>query len=192
MARFFFLAPLALFIVVGIYFAAGLTRDPSFVPSILIDQPAPEFSLPPIEGYEQGFSTEDLKGQVSLVNIFGSWCVACQVEHPVLMRIKAAGGPPIYGLDWNDKPGAGTAWLQRLGDPYERVGDDANGRVAIDFGVTGAPETFVIDVNGRIRHKHTGPIDDETWRNILAPIIEELENESATPGGAAVFDSGGA
>ena len=192
MARLFFLAPLSLFLIVGIYFAFGLQRDPSFIPSMLIDQPAPEFSLPPIQDYEEGFSSEDLKGQVSLVNIFGSWCIACQVEHPVLMQIKAEGGPPIYGLDWNDKPGAGTAWLRRHGDPYERVGDDADGRVAIDFGVTGAPETFVVDANGRIRHKHTGPITEQDWRNVLAPMVEELKNESATPGAAVASDGAGA
>ena len=177
MSRVIFLAPLALFLVIAIYFTAGLKREPSFLPSMLIDQPTPQFSLPPIEDFEQGLSTKDLNGKVSLINIFGSWCVACQVEHPLLMKIKADGGPPIYGIDWNDKPGAGTAWLQRFGNPYERVGDDADGRVAIEFGVTGAPETYLIDKMGRIRHKHIGPITEDDWRDLFVPMIKELENE---------------
>ncbi len=176
MGRLLFLAPLAVFLFAVFAFARGLNRDPGFDPSIMIDRPAPAFALAPIEGYAEGFSSEDLKGRVSLVNIFGSWCVSCQVEHPVLMRIKAEGGPPIFGLDWKDKPGAGTAWLARLGDPYERVGDDADGRAAIDFGVTGAPETFVVDAEGRIRHKHIGPVTDEVWRKVLQPMVSELEN----------------
>lgn len=175
MGRLLFLAPLAIFLFAVFAFARGLTRDPGFDPSIMIDRPSPEFALAPIEGYGEGFSSADLKGRVSLVNIFGSWCVSCQVEHPVLMRIKSEGGPPIYGLDWKDRPGAGTTWLARLGDPYERVGDDRDGRVAIDFGVTGAPETFVVDAEGRIRHKHIGPITDEDWREVLAPMVRELE-----------------
>ncbi|MEL7488118.1 MAG: DsbE family thiol:disulfide interchange protein [Pseudomonadota bacterium] len=154
----------------------------------LIDQPAPAFSLDPIEGYAEGFSSADLRGEVSLVNIFGSWCASCVVEHPVLMRIKASGGPPIYGVDWKDQPGAGTAWLARYGDPYTRVGDDADGRVAIDFGVTGAPETFVVDADGRIRHKHVGPITDEAWRTVLAPMVEELRN--AQPAADRAADAG--
>jgi len=191
MARLFFLMPLSLFLVVGIYFAAGLKRDPAYIPSMLIDRPAPEFTLAPIQGYVRGFSTEDFKGQVSLVNIFGSWCASCRVEHPVLMRIKSEGGPPIFGLNWKDKPGDGTKWLQRFGDPYARIGDDADGRVAIDFGVTGAPETFVVDAKGRIRHKHVGPVTDELWHTVLAPMVddlmsEEVENVETGDSGASV------
>lgn len=189
MPRIVFLMPLAVFLVVAIYFAAGLKRDPAVLPSVLIDQPTPQFSLSPIEDYDEGFSTLDLAGQVSLINIFGSWCVACQVEHPLLMKIKEEGGPPIYGVNWNDKPGAGTAWLQRFGDPYERVGDDADGRVAIEFGVSGAPETFVVDKNGRIRYKHTGPISTADWRDLFEPMIKELENEHQDSASDVVSDS---
>ncbi len=188
MSKIFFLAPISVFLVLVLYFAAGLQRDPGFLPSMLIDRPAPAFDLPPIAGYDNGLSTENLTGRVSLVNVFGSWCVSCQVEHPVLMRIKAEGGPPIYGLNWKDKPGDGSQWLQRHGDPYTLIGDDADGRVAIEFGVTGAPETFVVDAAGRIRHKHTGPITEEHWRRVLAPMIKELEN--ATVVGAAPPDTG--
>ena len=182
--RLIFLAPLSFFLVLAIYFAAGLSRDPNFIPSMLINKPSPVFDLPPIEGRALGLSTEDLKGQVSLINVFGSWCVSCQVEHPMLMRIKREGGPPIYGLNWKDKPGEGAKWLERYGDPYTRIGDDQDGRIAIDFGVTGAPETFVVDANGRIRHKHVGPISEDDWRRILAPMIEELRNGEADPDGA--------
>jgi len=179
--RIFFLAPISLFLILAIYFAVGLKRDPAFIPSMLIDRPAPDFALPPLEGYDVGFSSTDLKGRVTLVNIFGSWCISCQVEHPVLMRIKNEGGPPIYGLDWKDKPGDGARWLQRHGNPYDLVGADRDGRVAIDFGVTGAPETFVVDAEGRIRHKHVGPITEDIWRNVLAAMIEEPEDASADP-----------
>jgi len=143
---------------------------------MLIDRPSPAFALPPIEGRKDGLSSGDLSGRVSMVNVFGSWCTSSQVEHPVLMRIKEQSGPPIHGLNWKDKPGDGARWLQRHGDPYALVGDDADGRIAIEFGVTGAPETFIIDAGGRIRHKHIGPITDEDWMSVLGPMVKELEN----------------
>ena len=174
MKRLVFLAPLALFAVLAGYFLIGLGRDPGYLPSMLIDRPAPTFDLPPIEGRAEGLSNADLVGRASLVNIFGSWCVACEIEHPVLLAIAAEGVAPIYGVDWKDKPGAGAAWLARRGDPYTKVGDDASGRVAIDFGVTGAPETFVIDPGGRVRYKHVGPITPEVWRGVLKPMIADL------------------
>ncbi len=177
MRRLIYFAPLGLFLVAAIYFAQGLSRDPGYMPSMLIDRPAPVFDLPPIEGYTEGFSSEDLKGEVSLLNIFGSWCVSCNVEHPVLLAIKAEGIAPIYGLDWKDPPGKGAEWLARKGDPYTKVGDDADGRIAIEFGVTGAPETFVIDAAGRVRHKHIGPISPQVWRDVLRPMVLDLKKD---------------
>ena len=181
--RLIFVTPLALFVAVAGYFAVGLTRDPGYMPSMLIDRPAPVFDLPGIAGRAgaagEGLSSEDFEGQVSMLNIFGSWCVSCEIEHPVLLAIAREGLAPIYGLDWKDKPGAGADWLAARGDPYVKVGDDAEGRVAIDFGVTGAPETFIIDAAGRIRHKHVGPITAEHWRNVLRPMIEDLKNAPA-------------
>lgn len=174
MKRLVFIAPVAAFGLIALGLIFGLGRDPSYVPSMLIDRPAPAFDLAPIAGYDTGFASSDLGGEASLVNIFGSWCVSCEIEHPVLMAIAREGDVPIYGIDWKDKPGAGTAWLQRRGDPYTAIGDDASGRVAIDFGITGAPETFVIDKTGRIRHKHTGPITEAHWERVLKPMIEEL------------------
>lgn len=180
--RFVFLAPLAAFVALLIYFSLGLTRDPSTIPSVLINRPAPTFELPPIAGRERGFSSDDLKGGVMLVNIWGSWCVACRIEHPVLMEIAARGDVPIMGIDWKDEPGAGAAWLEKWGDPYAQIGDDADGRVSIDFGVTGAPETFVVDHNGRIRYKHIGPITEQFWREDIEPVIERLKDEAAVAG----------
>ena len=176
-ARLLFLLPLAAFTGMLVYFSMGLQRDPSIIPTVLIDRAVPEFALDPIEGYEEGLSSEDLKGAVSLVNIFGSWCVACLIEHPLLMEIAERGEVPIMGLNWKDPPGKGTEWLQRHGDPYTRIGDDFEGRVSIDFGVTGAPETYIIDRDGRIRYKQIGPITEQIWEEDMLPVIRRLRNE---------------
>lgn len=178
MKRVLFGVPVAAFLALAFWFAAGLGRDPGYIPSMLIDRPAPRFALPPIAGRERGFSSEDFKGEVSIVNVFGSWCATCEIEHPVLMEIAAEKLAPIYGLDWKDKPGAGAAWLAARGDPYAAIGDDSDGRVAIDFGVTGAPETFIIDAEGRVRHKHIGEITREDWRRVLRPMIEDLKKNA--------------
>lgn len=177
MKRLMFILPLTAFVALLAYFSIGLQRDPSRIPSVLIDKPAPQFDLPAIEGRDVGFSTDDLKGEVSLVNFFGSWCVSCRIEHPLLMQLAQEGEIPIYGIDWKDPPGAGAAWLERHGDPYTLIGDDADGRVAIDFGITGAPETFIIDRSGRIRYKYAGPITPQIWEQDLLPIIRKLRNE---------------
>ncbi|MEM6413595.1 MAG: DsbE family thiol:disulfide interchange protein [Pseudomonadota bacterium] len=176
MRRVIFFSPLVLFAFASIYFAFGLTRDPTYTPSMLLNAPVPEFRLSPIQGYTEGLRSDDLKGRVSLLNVFGSWCISCEVEHPFLLSIAAEGIAPLYGLNWKDKPGAGAAWLARRGDPYAQIGNDADGRVAIDFGVTGAPETFVIDASGRVRHKHIGPITPEEWETVLRPMILDLKN----------------
>lgn len=177
MKRLMFILPLTAFVALLAYFAIGLQRDPSKIPSVLIDKPAPQFYLPAIEGRNVGLSTDDLKGEVSLVNFFGSWCVSCRIEHPLLMQLSEEGEIPVYGIDWKDPPGAGAAWLERHGDPYTLIGDDADGRVAIDFGITGAPETFIIDRNGRIRYKYAGPITQQIWERDLLPIVRKLRNE---------------
>ena len=177
MKRLMFILPLTAFVALLAYFAIGLQRDPSNIPSVLIDKPAPQFDLAAIEGREIGLSTDDLKGEVSLVNFFGSWCVSCRIEHPLLMQLAAEDEIPIYGIDWKDPPGAGAAWLERHGDPYTLIGDDADGRVAIDFGITGAPETFIIDQDGRIRYKYAGPITPQIWEQDLLPVIRKLRDE---------------
>lgn len=178
MKRLLYLSP---FIVVGVlvaYFGMGLARDPKLLPSVLIDRPFPPMDLPPIPGYRKGFATADLGGKVALVNVFGSWCVACQVEHPLLMELAKASEVPIYGIAWKEKDAAdATAWLKQRGDPYSLVGNDQRGRAAIDLGVTGAPETFVVDRAGRIRYKQVGPITEDVWTLELQPLIRRLAAE---------------
>ena len=132
--------------------AWGLSRDPREIPSALIGKPVPAFALPPVEGRTLGLSSADLKGEVSLVNVFASWCTACRYEHPLLMRLQAEGAVPIHGLNYKDKPDAATKWLAQLGNPYVETLVDPDGRIGIDYGVYGVPETFVIDQKGIVRH----------------------------------------
>jgi cytochrome c biogenesis protein CcmG/thiol:disulfide interchange protein DsbE len=177
MRRLLYLLPVLLFGVLALFFLKGLTLNPRDLPSVLIDRPVPEMTLPPLPGRGEasGLASADLKGRVSLVNIYGSWCIACVQEHPFLQKIKAMGVVPIHGIDWRDDPVEGAKWLKKHGDPYERVGaDPAPGRAAIDFGVTGAPETFIVDKAGIIRYKHIGPVTPDSWEKTLLPIIREL------------------
>ncbi|MCR9219431.1 MAG: DsbE family thiol:disulfide interchange protein [Alphaproteobacteria bacterium] len=176
MRRVIFLAPLALFLLVAGYFAVQLLsgRDPSEVPSALIDRPAPEFSLPPLYAGEAGLSTADLNGRPSIVNVFASWCVPCRVEHPMLMRLAEEEGATVFGIAYKDDPAASKAFLEELGDPYARIGVDADGRAAIEWGVYGVPETYVIDADGRIRYKRTGPIGPRHMEDDILPLLREL------------------
>ena len=167
--------PLIVFLVMAVFFAIGLTMNPRDIPSPLIGKPVPEFSLPPVKGRTLGLSSAELRGQVSLVNVFASWCVACREEHPVLMRLSESGIVPIHGLNYKDKPDDAQAWLNQLGDPYTRTGADISGRVGIDWGVYGVPETFVIDRDGIIVQKHIGPITPEALRDTIMPIITKLQ-----------------
>jgi cytochrome c biogenesis protein CcmG/thiol:disulfide interchange protein DsbE len=173
--RLIFVAPTLVFLVLVGFFIKQLDKNPAELPSVLIDRPVPQFALDPLPGRDMPLRSEDLKGDVSLVNIFGSWCVACQVEHPVLMDIKEMGVVDIHGIDWREKdPRDGMRWLEKYGDPYTRVGLDPDSRIAVDFGVTGAPETFVVDANGVIRYKHIGPVTHEIWEKTLKPLVEKL------------------
>ncbi len=149
--------------------------DPRVVPTVLLNTPFPAMDLAALPGREfGGLSTADLKGQVSLVNVWGSWCVACMVEHPTLVALNREKLVPIHGIAWRDKPEASLAWLAKNGDPYARVGQDPRSSAAIALGVTGAPETFVVDAEGVIRYKHIGPITPEVWKTKLAPLIAQL------------------
>lgn len=178
MKRLVFILPLIAFAVMAVYLAVGLTKDPRLLPSVLIDQEVPPFDLAAIEGRDKGFNHGDLLGEVSLVNIFGSWCVACRIEHPFLMKIKEKKWAPLHGIDWReDNRQAGPAWLARFGDPYTLIGDDPQSKAAIAFGVTGAPETFVVDKRGFIRYKHVGPLTQDLWDKTLQPMIEELRKQ---------------
>lgn len=165
------LIALALLIAV---LAVGLRRDPREVPSPLIGKPVPRFELPAVRGRALGLSSANLKGDVSLVNVFASWCVACRDEHPVLMQLRRAGLVPIHGLNYKDRPEDAQKWLDDLGDPYTRTGADIDGRVGIEWGVYGVPETFVIDRDGRIAYKHIGPLTPQVVENTLRPLIAKL------------------
>jgi len=177
-----FLIPVAVFVVLGIVLGWGLTRDPRTIPSVLIGKPVPAFDLPPVKGRTLGLSSRDLRGEVSLVNVFASWCTACRAEHPLFMRLKAEGVVPIHGLNYKDRPDDAAEWLGRLGDPYTRTGADLDGRVAIDWGVYGVPETFVISKDGRIAYKHIGAVTPEALQKTILPLIEQLRR---TPVGQA-------
>lgn len=177
MKRVLFLVPLAVFAVLAVYFAVGLTKDPQKIPSALIDKPAPEFELPPIEGMDgPGFATADLKeGEVSVVNVFASWCVPCRAEHPLINELAERGIARVYGLNYKDKAEEARAWLERLGNNYTAIGADTSGRVGIDWGVYGVPETFVVDGSGRIRYKHVGPLDRKKLEQELIPVIRKVK-----------------
>jgi len=172
--RFKFIIPLALFMGVAITLAVGLTLKPGDIPSALLDSTVPEFDLPAVMGRPRGLASDELKGEVRLVNFFASWCVACRAEHPLLNRLTEDGVVPVYGVNYKDKPEDARAWLDRLGDPYVRSGADIPGRVGIDWGVYGLPETFIVDQSGRIVYKHIGAIDAEALENTILPIIVKL------------------
>ena len=171
------LAPLGLFLLIGIAFAIGLTKDPRTLSSELIDKPFPNFELTDLYDETKTLTQDITKGHVSLVNVFGSWCVACTVEHPVLMKLKTREQVNIIGIDWRDKRAKGQAWLAKHGNPYSAVIFDDESLLAIKLGITGAPETFVTDRHGRIRYKHTGVITPDVWTQTLRPIVQKLEAE---------------
>jgi cytochrome c biogenesis protein CcmG/thiol:disulfide interchange protein DsbE len=177
MRRLAFALPALLFIAVAAMFAIPfvLNLDPEALPSALTGKPAPEFALPPIEGRPDtlGLSTDDLKGQPSVVNVFASWCVPCLAEHPLISRL-AEEGYEVYGINHRDAPEDATRWLDRHGDPYARIGADSDARASIDWGVTGVPETFILDRDGRIRHKVVGPITPQVLEQQVLPALREL------------------
>ena len=166
--------PLAVFAVVGLFLYQGLSLDPTQIPSVLINKPAPDFDLSPVQGRSLGLSRRDLEGKVTLVNVFASWCVACRAEHPLLMELQRTGAVVVYGLNYKDPPAAAAEWLDRFGDPYTRTGADLDGRVGIDFGVYGVPETFIIDPQGVIVEKIIGPITPRIMELKVLPLIAEL------------------
>jgi cytochrome c biogenesis protein CcmG/thiol:disulfide interchange protein DsbE len=172
--RYIFVIPVAAFALMAVAFAVGLTLDPSKISSVLIGKPVPEFRLPPVQGRTLGLSSDDLKGEVTLVNVFASWCLECRVEHPLFMRLQADGTVPIHGINYKDKPEDAANWLDSLGDPYTRTGADRDGRVAIEWGVYGVPETFVIDRSGTIRYKHIGALSPKILDETILPLVEQL------------------
>ncbi|HEY1929990.1 MAG TPA: DsbE family thiol:disulfide interchange protein [Caulobacteraceae bacterium] len=177
MRRLVFLAPVAVFVGIIAAFALGLGHDPSVLPSTLIGKPVPAFALPPVRPGDDGLATPQLaSGGPRMLNAFASWCVACRVEHPLLLALKAQ-GVPIDGLDWKDKATDGAKYLTQQGDPYQRVGNDESGRAGIDLGVAGVPETFIVDGHGRVRYKQVGPITPDDWTRTIQPLMERLRRE---------------
>ena len=173
--RLLFLVPIAIFVVLALILGWALTHNPREIPSALIGKPVPQFSLSPVQGRTLGLSKADLVGEVSLVNVFASWCVACREEHPLFMRLKADDVVPIHGFNYKDQPNNAARWLDTLGDPYTRTGADRDGRVAIDWGVYGVPETFVITKDGRIAHKHIGPLTRKDIEETILPLVRRLQ-----------------
>jgi len=169
------LIPLAVFLVLCGFLFVGLFLNPREVPSPLIDKPAPPFSLKQLHRPDQQLGLEDMKGKVWLLNVWASWCVACREEHPLLVEFSKQGIVPIVGLNYKDEPAAGMRWLQELGNPYTVSVVDRDGRVGIDYGVYGVPETFVIDKQGVIRYKQIGPVTVEVLEKKILPLVRQLE-----------------
>ncbi len=172
-----YLLPLLIFATIGVFLLKGLDRDPRNVPSPLIGKPAPATAVA-VLGATDGarWTPEQMRGQVWLLNIWGSWCAACEIEHPLLNAWARRGLAPVVGFAWKDAPEASQAWLARLGNPYAVSITDPTGKAAIDWGVYGAPETFVIDKAGIVRDKHVGPLTPEIIDNRLAPLVARLNN----------------
>lgn len=169
-----YLIPLAIFAVLVVFLAIGLGHDPHEVPSPLINKPAPAFRLAQLHDPAKTFSAEEMRGKVWLLNVWASWCVSCRDEHPVLVELSKTGQLPIYGLNYKDKREDGMAWLAELGNPYVLSAQDVDGRVGIDYGVYGVPETYLIDKNGVIRFKQIGPVTPEVLQKKILPLAQEL------------------
>lgn len=174
MRKLAFIAPVLVFAVLLLFFMRGLRMDPTKVPSPLIGKPVPDFALPPLSSSKAGLSKADLTGRVTVVNFFSSWCVPCRAEHPILMELARRPEVTLVGIDYKDQPAEALAWLQRLGDPFTRIAADRDGRVSIDWGVYGVPESYVVDSQGIIRHKQVGPFTEDDVVKTLLPLLKDL------------------
>lgn len=172
-----YLIPLVVFVLLLALLGVGLTLDPRDVPSPLIGQPAPSFQLAQLRDPQKTFSSTDMRGRVWLLNVWASWCVSCRDEHPVLLDLAGKKLVAIHGLNYKDRPDDALNWLRRFGDPYSLSAVDREGRVGIDFGVYGVPETYVIDKAGTIRYKHTGPLSAQVVQDKIIPLIQQLDAE---------------
>ncbi len=166
-----FLIPLVLVAVMIPVFVIGLNRDPSEIPSPLLMKPAPEFELPSLKDPGQNVGSADYKGRLALLNVWATWCVGCRQEHDYLLRLANETDIPLYGLNWRDRREDAISWLQQLGDPYVASAYDEDGRVGIDWGVYGAPETFLINTDGIVLYKHISPLTEEVWQKEFQPRI---------------------
>ena len=174
-----YLIPLIVFAVLVVFLAIGLGRDPHEVPSPLINKPAPSFKLAQLKDPGKTFSADEMRGRVWLLNVWASWCFSCRDEHPFLLEYERSGAIPIYGLNLKDRPEDALAWLSELGDPYVLSVSDLDGRVGIDYGVYGAPETYLIDQQGMIRFKQVGPVTPDIWNKNILPLAQELNRQGA-------------
>ena len=164
--------PLVLCLLLGAFLYVGLQRDPRYVPSPLIGKPAPEFTLPSLQDASYPVSSKELLGQPWVLNVWGTWCAGCRQEHDTLLAIARQKTVPLVGLNWKDDNQAAQRWLQQLGNPYAVVAEDREGRTAIDWGVYGAPETFLIGPDGIVLYKHIAPMTMEVWNTEFLPRIE--------------------
>lgn len=177
MNRIWLFVPLALAVTLGVVLYFGLGQDPSKLDSALVGKTVPAFQLPLLEAPEKEVGPEALKGRVRLLNVWGTWCAACKVEHPHLNEL-AESGVPIVGLNYKDERDSALAWLEERGNPYEKVLFDPEGELGFDLGVYGAPETYLIDANGVVRHRHVGVVDEEVWESDFKPLYEEYRDDS--------------
>jgi len=169
-----FLVPLGIFLGLVLFLGAGLKLDPREVPSPLIGKPAPAFALTRMDNPEQTIRREDMLGKVWMLNVWASWCVACREEHPLVVEFSRLKLLPIYGLNYKDTRVEGMKWVSRFGNPYDASLFDQDGRVGIDFGVYGVPETFIMDRQGVIRYKHIGPLTPDVLRSTIEPLVRQL------------------
>ncbi|WP_417778933.1 DsbE family thiol:disulfide interchange protein [Stutzerimonas xanthomarina] len=176
MKRLLMLLPLAIFLLVAVFLYRGLFLDPTELPSALIGKPLPSFSLPSVEDPQRVITAEDIKGKPALVNVWATWCVACKVEHPVLNKLSEQ-GVVIHGVNYKDENASAQKWLRDFHDPYQLNIRDEEGTLGLDLGVYGAPETFLVDKQGIIRHKYVGVIDERVWREQLAALYQQLVDE---------------
>ena len=181
MRRLIFIVPLVVFAgfaAATAWYIFEIQRDSQRAPNIIgageQNKPVPEFDLPPLLDDIPGFATADFGGEVVMVNVFASWCVPCRAEHPLITRIGEEGIVPVWGLNWKNKKNEAIAWLDELGNSYKRIGFDLSGRVGIEWGVYGVPETYLIDKTGRIRYKHVGPLSRNDLKETILPMIDCL------------------
>ena len=166
-----FVVPIAAFLALVVVLTIGLTRDPGKLESTYIDKQAPAFDLPSLTDASRRVNNDRMAGSMALVNVWATWCVGCREEHPFLMQLAADDPLPIYGINWRDDKQTALGWLDQYGDPYVDSGFDADGRVGIDWGVYGAPETFLVDANGIVIYKHLGPLNRAIWERDFVPLI---------------------
>ena len=173
-----YLAPLVFFVLLVLVFIKGLDpeRDLNELPSPFLGKPAPQFELPKLKVPEETVGTADYEGQLALINVWATWCVGCRQEHEFLMALSRQNPMPIYGINWRDRRDEALTWLAQLGDPYVASGFDVDGRVGIDWGVYGAPETFLVGQDGTVLHKHLGPLNQAIWEQDFVPLIDAERN----------------